>query len=81
MIDGKLVFFDRKITKFKVSDETTMLTSLCNECASLPMISYKSLMDSIIRGWEEELAHSKWSDLEKINYMNHYANLEILERI
>lgn len=81
MINGQLVFFDRHIVKFKISDETKMLTSLCNECASLPMISYTSLMDSVVRGWEDELAHSDWSETKKSEYMNYHEKLEILERI
>ena len=57
---------DHDETQYLLDDGTTMRVAMCKSCkAVLDLIDTKSIMDTVINGWKEELKTLPWDKDKK----------------
>jgi len=72
----------RREALFKLSNGSVLHVSLCSICDdSLDRRKFMELMESVMKGWEEELKQSRMSDEQKEDYRANYYRLQIVEKI
>jgi hypothetical protein len=65
--------------EYLLSDISKMKVALCKQCKeNLTSDDYVKIMDCVVRGWQQELDRSNWSEEKKKTYMDRYSKLVIL---
>lgn len=75
------VFAEREEHEYTLSDNSKMRVTLCKSCkANLSEKDSKTIMESVIKGWQKEVdSFSHWSEAKKKEHMVKYKKLKIQE--
>jgi hypothetical protein len=70
-----------RTAQFTLNNRSKMDVMLCNVCyKGLTPNDCKYIMESVIRGWGEEMKLCAWPDKQKSEHMDRYSNLFISSR-
>ena len=82
VIDGRVqkrFTADYTEKEYLLDDGTKMRVALCIDCAETADDNTKKIMQSVVRGWEEEVNEFKhWDKEKKDNYLRRYSTLKIV---